>query len=226
MDTASPHQHAVIQIKGSELLESTEKFLAPEEQHSVVIAIPWTDPEKVMQTVGALTQRAGYPASFLLLEDDTRAGPTRLLNQCFVRTAGIIFGYLAQDVFPGRDWLSIALKAMKASKNPGLLAFNDGKWHGQLASFGLVNRQWVDTIYSRKGIFFRGYWQHYGDTELTLIAREQKRYVYDPHALMIEVDYKKDTASAHRADKALFHQRKNSGFDGNVTNPALLGLFG
>lgn len=32
----------------------------------------------------------------------------------------------------------------------GLLGFNDGKWQGQLASFGLADRAWAESIHDRK----------------------------------------------------------------------------
>jgi hypothetical protein len=36
------------------------------------------------------------------------------------------------------------------AKQAGLLGFNDGKWQGQLASFGLADRAWAESIHDRK----------------------------------------------------------------------------
>jgi hypothetical protein len=38
----------------------------------------------------------------------------------------------------------------KQAKQAGLLGFNDGKWQGQLASFGLADRAWAESIHDRK----------------------------------------------------------------------------
>ena len=36
------------------------------------------------------------------------------------------------------------------AKQAGLLGFNDGKWQVQLASFGLADRTWAESIHDRK----------------------------------------------------------------------------
>jgi predicted outer membrane repeat protein len=106
----------------------------------------------------------------------------------------------------------------------GALAFNDGKWFGQLAAFGLVRRSWLQGLYGG-ALFHPGYNRHYGDTELTLIARQQKRLAYHPHALLIEVDHDKDRRAVDAADRDLFLRRAATGFDNRVVDPALLSSF-
>jgi len=108
----------------------------------------------------------------------------------------------------------------------GLLAFNDGKWTGRMASFGLADRHWLQGIYGPGNLFHAGYRHHYGDVELSLIAREQKRYVYDANAVMIEVDYAKEAKAVDPKDRELFAERKLNGFDGRVKSTELLGMFG
>jgi hypothetical protein len=129
---------------------------------------------------------------------------------------------MAQDAFAGRQWLALALRALE-SRQAGLLGFNDGKWRGQLASFGLARRRWIEPLYG--GDFFHGgYRRHYADAELTLIAREQGRYAYEPDSVLIEVDWDKDGAAVDAHDRALFARRRASGFEGLVLSPELLNL--
>lgn len=137
----------------------------------------------------------------------------------------MLFGYLAQDVFPSRRWHAQAAAALNKA-DAGLLAFNDGKWAGQIAAFGLVQRQWVRSIYGGSHLFFSGYTQHYGDVELSLIARQQKRFAYDANAVMMEVDFSKESRAVNTKDRDCFATRKLTGFDGRVKDSELLGMFG
>jgi hypothetical protein len=88
----------------------------------------------------------------------------------------------------------------------------------------LAKRAWVDSLYEGD-FFFAGYQSHYADAELTLIARDQGQYAYDPHAVMMEVDWNKDTAGVNMADKSLFKARAQNGFAGRVKSEQLRGLF-
>ena len=114
---------------------------------------------------------------------------------------------------------------MQRHPQAGLFAFNDGKWFGQLAGFGLVRRSWVNRLYDG-ALFHPAYHQHYADTELTLIARQQGALLHDPNALLIEVDPQKDKRPINPADRQRFLERKKHGFEGRVTHPGLLGMFG
>ncbi len=166
--------------------------------------------------------RAGAPGLLLVLHDQARLGFVAVLNAVFRASTSPWVGYMAQDAFAGRQWLALALRALEA-RQAGLLAFNDGKWQGQLASFGLARRSWVEPLYG--GDFFHGgYRRHYADAELTLIAREQGRYVYEPDSVLIEVDWDKDGAAVDARDRALFARRRASGFEGLVLSPELLNL--
>ena len=201
----------------------------PKSHHSVSIAesvcvvIPVLPQADTQSLVSLLQGRAGFPFRLFVIEDDLKLGPTKILNAAFRGNTDPVFVYLAQDVFPSRYWLARGLKAM-AEKKLGLLAFNDGKWSGQMAGFGMVRRDWCKRIY-QSSLFFDGYRQHFGDAELSLIARQQKVYGYDPNIVMMEVDFEKDGRPVNPKDRELFAQRKLSGFDGRVTDPELLGLF-
>ena len=144
-----------------------------------------------------------------------------------------------QTAAPGNDTPDIAQAMLQAdalanaqadlaalqAKNAGLLGFNDGKWQGQLAAFGLAERAWAQSVYG--GDFFHSaYRSHYADTELTVIAREQGRYVYEPNSVLVEADWDKESAAVNPADRAMYKARAATGFDARVHNPQLLQLFG
>jgi hypothetical protein len=191
----------------------------------IVVVMPWLDPQLAQATAEVLVARASMPFVLLAVQDDRRAGPCAIWNAAFACTRGTMFGYLASDAFPGRGWLRVGLAALERMPEAKLLAFNDGKWFGQLASFGLTRRAWVQGLYGTN-LFHPGYHQHYGDTELTLVARQQQALAYDPHALLVESDPGKDTRQVHAPDRRLFLARRETGFDGRVADPLLLRQFG
>jgi len=188
------------------------------------MVMPFIDEAQALRAAHFAASRAGVASLLLAVYDQGRQGFIATVNQAFEATRSPWFGYMAQDAFAGRQWLSFAVQAMR-EKNGGLLGFNDGKWHGQLASFGLAERTWARSVYN--GPFFHaGYRSHFADTELTLIAREQGRYVYEPQSVLVEVDWHKERAAVSPGDRALYTARAGAGFDAKVHNPQLLQLFG
>lgn len=190
----------------------------------VVAVLPWLRRAAARRAAQLMLSRAGAPLQVLAVQDDLGAGPVPIWNLGARHTRGEFFLYVAEDAFAGRYWLRFALQAMQSKPGTGLLAFNDGKWFGQLAAFGLVRRTWLAPLYGGP-LFHPGYAQHYGDTELTLIARQHDALAYHPHALLVEVDHDKDGKPVNAADKALFGQRAAGGFDGRVHDPALRAAF-
>ena len=189
-----------------------------------LMVMPFTDEAQATRAARLAASRAGVASLLLALHDEGRQGFIATVNQAFAQTRSPWFGYMAQDAFAGRGWLALAVRALQA-KNAGLLGFNDGKWQGQLAAFGLAERAWAQSVYG--GAFFHGgYRSHYADTELTLIARDQDRYVYEPNSVLVEADWDKERAGVSASDRALFKARAASGFDARVHNPQLLQLFG
>jgi hypothetical protein len=190
----------------------------------VVAVLPWLRRDAAARAAQLMLSRAGAALQVLAVQDDLATGPVAIWNLAARRTRGTFFIYCAEDAFAGRYWLRLALQAMQQKPGAGLLAFNDGKWFSQLAAFGLVRRSWLAPLYGGS-LFFPGYAQHYGDTELTLIARQQDALAYHPHALLVEVDYDKDGRPVNADDRALFRQRLVQGFDGRVSDPTLLATF-
>ena len=198
--------------------------LAPIHCSGAIMVMPFIDAAQATRAAGLAATRAGAPALLVAVHDEARQGFIATVNQAFAATRSPWFGYMAQDAFAGRAWLALALRALQA-KNAGLLGFNDGKWQGQLAAFGLAERAWAQSVYG--GDFFHSaYRSHYADTELTVIAREQGRYVYEPNSVLVEADWDKESASVNLTDRALYKARAATGFDARVHNPQLLQLFG
>ena len=190
----------------------------------VTILLPWTSHTEAERASALMVRRAGVACTLLCLEDDDRAGPLPLLNAAFAATRSPWVVYAAQDAFAGRNWLRFALNAVTEQPQSGLLAFNDGKWFGQLAAFGMVRREWMLPVYGGL-LFHSGYRRHYADVELTLIAQQQRALVFHPHALLVEVDHEKDARPVDAADQAGFQRRAAGGFDGKVREASLLSRF-
>ncbi len=186
----------------------------------VLAVMPFLKHAAARRAAALMVSRAGAPLLVLAVHDDLGEGPVAVWNLAIACSHSPLILYCAEDAFAGRYWLRFALQAMQKQPGAGLLAFNDGKWFGQLAAFGLVRRSWLAPLYG--GLLFHpGYAQHYGDTELTLIARQQQALVYHPHALLIEVDHGKDGRAVNALDHRLFQRRAAAGFDNRVTDPAL-----
>lgn len=198
----------VVTCKSSSL--ATARFA---DGHETVLVMPYISPEPAAQAAGVLRERTEKDALLVLAEDDARLGFIMTANMVFARTRSTWFGYLAEDVFPGYYWLEYALAPLRKT-NAGLLAFSDGRFFGKLAAFGLARRAWVNTLYKGKCLFYPEYASHFGDTELSVIAGRTRNLVYNPNALMIEVDYEKHRKANNAADEELYLRREASGFGG------------
>lgn len=194
-----------------------------EREPGLVMVMPYTDMAMARRTADLLVRRAACNGLLVAIRDDERAGFIHVSNRIFRATCSALFGYVAQDAFSGREWGKQVVSAFREPKY-GLLGFNDGKWGGRLASFGVARRTWAERNYGGD-LFFPGYQSHYGDVELTLLAIEQRAYIYDPNCVMIEVDYDKDAKASNPADKMVFAERQNSNFDGKVHDERLISLF-
>lgn len=189
----------------------------------VLVVMPFIDPDQAKRSAQQLARRAGIPGRLYGVYDDKRIGFVAAINAVFARTPAPYVAYVAQDAFAGRDWLKRGVAAL-AKDDGGLLAFNDGKWNGILAAFGLAERGWAHANYG--GDFFMPeYKRHYADAELTLIALQQKKMRYDPASMLIEVDWEKEDQAVESADRLLFHLRARSNYDGMVFDAQLRRVF-
>lgn len=201
--------------------DSLEHF-EHEENNGIVVIMPATNPELATICARRLYRRAGMDCTIIIVLDSKNQGFINILNSTSQKTKCKYIVYLAQDAYPGRNWLKYAYKTLEESQK-GLLAFNDGKWSGHIASFGMVRKSWAKTLY-KKGVFYPGYRSHGADNELTVIARAMDMFVYDPDATLLELDDKKDLAGSNKFDKSLFNKRYLNGFDGLVQQTVLKNL--
>ena len=176
--------------------------------------MPCIDAKIAMNTARLLACRAGMDCRIIVVNDTFRQGFIRTLNDTAARISARYIVYLAQDAYPGRNWLRDAHDALERS-GKGLLGFNDGTYKGRIATFGMVRTDWVRSLYGGP-IFHPGYNCHGADNELTVIARASDSYVYEPNCTLVEYDPNKDSKPGHKLDAKLFRQRFVTGFDGLV----------
>ncbi len=188
--------------------------LSVNEPNGVVVIMPCTDPAQGVKTAEVLYRRAEMPCHILVIHDTPRQGFIKTVNDAAAAIQARYIVYLAQDAYPGRGWLRCAYDTLEKS-GKGLLAFNDGKWHGRIAAFGMVRTDWVKTLYAGE-VFYPGYISHAADNELTVIARCQDMHAYNPDCTLVEYDQNKDFGGSNPKDKALFQSRFLRGFDGRI----------
>ena len=174
-----------------------------DEKPKIAVLMPCTDRELGTKVMQQLAANAGLEADYHLLMDDERKGFIFKVNE-FVNlfpTKYDFYIYTAQDAFGGKNWLKEAYSTMKVT-GKGVLAFNDNKWGGKLAAFGMVRASY------KAPFFYEGYHSHYADTELSVAATLENQLCYNPKAIMFEVDYDKKTKSVNKQDKELFKKRQ------------------
>lgn len=209
-----------------ELVESSQLTQRIWAVDGPLMVLPCTDVEQATRAGELAAARAMAKGLVLAVHDVREEGFVAMANQAFAASRSAWFGYMAQDAFAGREWLGLGLQALHRQRGV-LLGFNDGKWQGALASFGLASRAWAASNYpiGPGGFFHSGYARHYADTELTVLALAAKGYVYEPNSVLLEVDWGKDAAAVDGQDRSLFRQRAQDGFGGRVRDPDLLGMF-
>lgn len=193
---------------------SSNELRLPRKPYETVLVMPATDMPLANRAALVMRERTDTDALMIIIEDDLRMGFIACTNFVFKATESIYFGYLAQDAFPGYHWLDYALDSLKKT-DANLLPFNDGRFFGKLAVFGLSKRSWNRSLYGGD-FFFGGYRSHYADTELSVIALASNSMVFNPNALLMEVDYEKHLHKNNKDDEVLYRERALTGFGGLV----------
>jgi hypothetical protein len=183
--------------------------------HKTIIVLPAVDIILAKRVSEIMKMRTKQKGLLLVVDDDLRLGFIMVANLVYIKTSSRYFCYIAQDAYPGEFWLDYALETIKKT-NSGLLAFNDGRFFGKVAVFGLVDRQWVNTIY-KKFVFYPKYKSHFADTELSVISSQTSKLVFNPNAILVEVDYEKNLHGNNQDDENLYIERAKTGFDGLIT---------
>ena len=196
----------------------------PSREPRIAVIMPTINPELGKKTADILRSRAGMECDIPVIFDFDKKGYVWNCNQ-FVRNNPNHDYYVTatDDIFPSRNWLKDAYDLLQ-SKCAKMVGFDDGKWKGQLACCALIEAEWMKKNYGGN-IYFPGYFGHYNDTELTLVAMQDGVYAYDPTISLIEVDYEKESKKVNEADRALFNKRRESDFDGLVTREDLKHMF-
>ena len=180
----------------------------------VAVIMPCIDTKMGVDTAKFLLKRAGMEFRILIVNDTLRKGFINVLNATANRIHVRYVVYLAQDAYPGLDWLKLAYDDLEKT-GKGLLAFNCGKWRGRVAAFGMVRIDWVKQIYN-DAVLFPGYKAHKADNEITVIARVLDSFVYNPNSTLVEIDKEKVFKENIPEDKELFHERFRNGFNGLI----------
>lgn len=212
----------VLRIKTSDILGFHNAAV-----YESVIVMPSIKMAQAMRAADVMAGRTEAPGLLVVAEDDCRLGFIATANCVYAKTHSRYFGYVAQDAFAGYYWLESALETMQKHE-AGLLAFNDGRFFGRLAAFGFADRHWTNSLYGNF-LFYPRYTKHYADTELSDLAMLMEKLVYNPHCMMIEVDYEKHRGTSARPeenkiryetpvdpDGILYVKRALAGFDGKV----------
>jgi glycosyltransferase involved in cell wall biosynthesis len=187
--------------------------------NAIAIVMPSIKIGRALATARLLIRRAGMKANLFIVEDTLRQGFIRTLNASAERMDAKYLVYLAEDAYPGQDWLEFAYSQLESS-GKGLLGFNCGKWHGRIAAFGMVRKSWVKRLYDG-AILYPGYINHRADNELTEIARATNQFVYGENAVLLEIDPVKvfrksedEAGNFHSEDRELFKSRRRKRFAG------------
>jgi len=184
-------------------------------QYETIIVLPAIDMILAKKASEIMKMRTKQSGLLIIVEDDLRLGFIMVSNIVYMKTISRYFCYVAQDSYPGEFWLDYGLNTIKKT-NSGLLSFNDGRFFGTIAVFGLADREWLNTIY-KKFLFYHKYKSHFADTELSVIAAQTNNLVFNPNCLLIEVDYEKHLHGNNPDDDKLYRERAETGFDGLIT---------
>lgn len=206
------------------ITEDTWRQAVTRRTPTISVIMPTIHPKLAKKTAKILKSRAGMEHKMIVIEDKDKSGFVALANQAAKDYPADAYVYLTDDIFPSRGWLATAYDTMLET-GAGLVGFNDGKWDGAIATCGLVSHTWMVENYGGL-LFYPDYFGHYNDTELTMLAMNDKMYAYNSASSLIEVDYEKDDKKVHKEDRELFEKRKASMFEGRVTDSELINKFG
>ena len=172
----------------------------------IKVVIPTTEKDYNMAMKNAYLHklRAGVQCDVIVKIDTSKIGWVAMHNEEFSKGGFDYYVYSCADYYPGRNWLKKAMDFMEFNKL-SLIGFNDGKWDGNIATVGLVKKEWIKKYYNN--LFYEGFKSHYADTEITSLARIDEVYGYCSDAVLIEIDYDKELKSVNKKDRELFIKR-------------------
>lgn len=197
-------------------------------QQKVVVIMPSIKMDMANTAAEIMKIRAGMPVTIEVVEDTKKEGFVNICNRVskeYLKKGYNLFAYTAQDAYVSKGWLLSAVMS-QIEQMAGLIAFNDGKWWGKLAQFGMMTDDFMKN-YLDGNMLPPHYFGNYTDCELTLIAMQNNQFGWAQDSIMMEIDPEKDKGNkrVNTDDKKTFNERKLTRFDGKVTDPILLGMF-
>jgi hypothetical protein len=172
----------------------------------ITVVMPSIDIGKACLAACRMIKYSGISMRMIIIHDTIRQGYVKSLNLIASHINSEFVAYVAEDALAGKDWLRIAHQTLIKEKK-SVLAFNDGKYLGDLATFGLVRKSFCEQFYGVGHIFFEGYKTHRADDELTLLAKLNGQYCFSPLALLVENDFRTQRP-LNNDDVTLFNDRK------------------
>ncbi len=186
-----------------------------------VVVIPCRPSDVVLaeRVVPVYQKRAGAPCEVYVVEDKDGIGWVKLQNEMAAKLEFDWYCYTADDYFPGRNWLKLALEAAQ-QYNKRFVCFNDGKWFGENATAGLAHKSLIPELYSTGTLLNPNYIWHGSDPDLTHRAKALNEFIYVPNAVMMEIDYEKlitnNAKKGYRSDRKLRERRQKEGWQYEV----------
>lgn len=197
-------------------------------KQKVVVIMPSINMKQANDAAEVMKIRAGMPVDIEVVEDTKREGFVKICNRVskdYLKKGYNLFAYTAQDAYVSKGWLLSAVMS-QIEQMAGLIAFNDGKWWGKLAQFGMMTDEFM-LHFNDGNMLPPHYFGNYTDCELTLIALQNNQFGWARDSIMMEIDPEKDKGNkkVNAEDKATFAKRKLLQFDGKVTSPELINMF-
>lgn len=177
----------------------------------IIVAIPYIAEDKQLALSNARKCRdlAGINCYVTTIEDTEKIGWVNMHNKMIESINFDYYCYSAADYEPEQDYLLLAINKLEET-GKGLCGFNDGKWDGKIATAGVLTRDYYETY----GLFHNGYHSHGADDEITQKALFHDEYVYEPYAVLKEMEYrkKKEFKNYGKDDTELYESRRRNGF--------------
>jgi hypothetical protein len=171
----------------------------------VTVVMPATDTHQALLAAQRMARFAGMPMRMVIVNDVIRQGFIKTVNAVSNHLKPEYLAYVAQDALAGKNWLAKAYKKM-TTENKSVCAFNEGRFLGNLAQFGLVKVAFTAQQYGDHNVFYDQYIKHRADDELTLLAKLNDEFVFAKDALLMEVDYSLQKA-IYEPDLDLYKRR-------------------
>lgn len=192
-----------------ELIEThTDGLIGDFSEHpfeGVTVVMPATDITLAVMAAQRMMRFAGMPMRMVIVNDFIGQGFIKTVNAVSNRLKPEYLAYVAQDALAGKNWLKNAFHKM-TTNSKSVCAFNEGRFLGNLAQFGLVKVAFTAQHYGAHNVFYDQYIKHRADDELTLLAKLNNEFVFAKEALLMEVDYSLQK-SIHAPDLDLYKRR-------------------